>query len=121
MEKAKRERGGGGGGQKNRGGVGGADGAEVMRKIRVRSRVDDRDRRAERRERREALPGERTAVSLAGVSAALEGTKKAHQMETITLTGGNNTVPVLYSLNAVVVIRGKTKVTGPAAGAQMNQ
>lgn len=33
-------------------------------------------------------------------------------METITLTGGNNTVPNCTGANAVVVIRGKTKVTG---------
>lgn len=32
-------------------------------------------------------------------------------METITLTGGNNTVPNCTGANAVV-IRGKTKVTG---------
>lgn len=69
----------------------------------------------ERGERNERLrlfcAGERTTVSLAGVSVALEGTKKAHQMETITLTGGNNTVPYCTGANAVVVIRGKTKVT----------
>lgn len=33
-------------------------------------------------------------------------------METITLTGGNNTVPNCTGANAVVVIRGKTKMTG---------
>lgn len=80
----------------NQGRSEGANGGEVMGKIRVRSRMDD----GEGREEGEA--GERTAVSLAGVSVALEGTttttttttKKARQMETITLTGGNNTVPM---------------------------
>lgn len=60
----------------------GRSGGEVMGRIRVRSGMDDGGRRGDRGSCR----------SPAGVPTYLEGTKKkkAHQMETITLTGGDN-------------------------------
>lgn len=94
-----------------------ANGAEVMRKFRVRSRMD-----GERREGREALSVLSLLYSLSGRCFCGSGgtKKKAHQMETITLTGGDNTVPHCAGVNAVVVIRGKTSDCA-AARVQIHQ
>lgn len=77
--------------------------------------------RGERRGRRGFCTAERAGVSLAGVSVALKGTKKAHQMETITLTGGNNTVPVLYRRKRCCCDQRQNNSDRPAAGVQINQ